>query len=135
MIKRSKWSVPRVIANRHTSDCSCVRHNKKQNTSHEFINSKQNFAKLVTKFESVRNTLSSALFLTQLNKICVTVSRLIFGQKPIRTRTAQCLTSRYSSPLSSSLHPSSPLSPLHFLVTLNLLSDNDQLDTHLLYLI
>jgi hypothetical protein len=103
---------------RHTLDCSCVRSNKKQYTSHEFINCKQNFAKLVTKFESVRNKLSSAFLLTQLNKSYFTVSRLSFRQKTIRTQKAQCLTSRYSSPLSSSLYSSSPLSPHHFLVTL-----------------
>jgi hypothetical protein len=90
------------------SACSSVRRNKKQNSSHEFIKCKQNFAKLVTKFESVINKLSSALLLTQLHKSCFALSRLIFRQKPIRARKAHCLTLRYFSPLSSSLYSSSP---------------------------
>jgi len=63
---------------------------------------------VVTKFESVSNKLSFGLLLTQLHKSYLAASRLIFRQKPIRTRKAQCLTSRYFSPLSFSLYSSSP---------------------------
>ena len=50
------------------------------------MNCKQNFAKLVTKFENGRNALSSALLLTQLNKSYLTVSRLLFRQKPFANK-------------------------------------------------